>query len=193
METPKQKSGFRSPRGVKRPAIKTRTEEAYEILQETVKSRSLRDASTIYGEHIATKHRSYSQHTKNVIEHLIGNILFRADMGQYERHVSPCPQQTAASQATHTFIPSQTPIPSPSPTDSLYTHYDQHSSSSQSTYSAVPSPSSNSSSTYDQHTSVHQQSQSYTAIPPSLSQILISTKPDEPEASLIHYINTFKE
>lgn len=64
VETPKRKSDFCSPRKIKRPAIKTknsRAEETYEILKDTVKSRSFRDASTIYGEHIASKHRTYSR------------------------------------------------------------------------------------------------------------------------------------
>lgn len=67
----------------------TRSEEAYQILKDTVANRNLRDGSTIYGEHVASKHRKYSAHTQSVVEHLIGNILFNADMGKYEPSVSP--------------------------------------------------------------------------------------------------------
>ncbi|KAK0080296.1 hypothetical protein PV325_000147 [Microctonus aethiopoides] len=51
-----------------------------------VAMRNARDDSTIYGEHVAGKHRKYSDHTKSIIEHLIGDILFNADMGHYESH-----------------------------------------------------------------------------------------------------------
>ncbi|XP_050318211.1 uncharacterized protein LOC126751744 [Bactrocera neohumeralis] len=42
-----------------------------------------RDSSDIFGEYISTKHRKYSDHVKNVIEHQIAQILFDADMGLY--------------------------------------------------------------------------------------------------------------
>lgn len=42
-----------------------------------------RDASDIFGEYVSTKHRKYSDHVKNVIEHQIAQILFDADMGLY--------------------------------------------------------------------------------------------------------------
>lgn len=43
-----------------------------------------RDSSEIFGEHIALKHRKYTDRTKCIVEHLISNILFKADMGEYE-------------------------------------------------------------------------------------------------------------
>ncbi|XP_036327425.1 uncharacterized protein LOC118740034 [Rhagoletis pomonella] len=42
-----------------------------------------RDVSDVFGEYVATKHRKYSDHVKNVIEHQIAQILFDADMGTY--------------------------------------------------------------------------------------------------------------
>lgn len=56
-----------------------------------VAMKNTRDDSTIYGEHIAWKHRKYSDHTKSVIEHLIGDILFNADMGHYESNIYSLP------------------------------------------------------------------------------------------------------
>lgn len=81
----------------------TRSEEAYQILKDTVANRNLRDGSTIYGEHVASKHRKYSAHTQSVVEHLIGNILFNADMGKYEPVVAPSvsPALTDHSSTVH--------------------------------------------------------------------------------------------
>lgn len=59
----------------------TRADEAYAILKEAVNNK---DASTVFGEYVATKHRQYSGYTKNIIEHLINNVLFDADMGKYD-------------------------------------------------------------------------------------------------------------
>lgn len=164
VETPKRKSDFCSPRKIKRSAIKTkdsRAEEAYEILKDTVKNRSFRDASTIYGEHIASKHRTYSQYTRNVIEHLIGNILFDADMGKYN-------------------APATVPIPSPSPTDSSCSQYDQNLSYPRSICSSAPSPS-NASTTYNQP--------SYINTPYQQPQTDTTTS----LAPLVDYINTFND
>lgn len=61
-----------------------RSEETYQILTDAVTNRNLRGGSTIYGEHVASKHRKYSVYTQSVVEHLIGNILFNADICKYE-------------------------------------------------------------------------------------------------------------
>lgn len=52
---------------------------------------------------MVTKHRTYSAHTQSVVEHLIGNILFNADMGKYEPAVvrSISPAETENSSTTH--------------------------------------------------------------------------------------------
>ncbi|XP_057654721.1 uncharacterized protein LOC130892977 [Diorhabda carinulata] len=55
---------------------------AYAILQNSVSQQ--KDASTVFGEYVATKHRKYSCYTKNVIEHLINTILYNVDMGKYD-------------------------------------------------------------------------------------------------------------
>lgn len=85
-------------------------EEAYRMLQDTVSKQSARDASTIFGEHVAMKHRSYSRHTQNIIEHLISNILFEADMGKYNEH--------SQSHDIYSTLP-VTPVLSPSSSSSL--------------------------------------------------------------------------
>lgn len=54
-------------------------------MMEINEKRCSRDESSTYGDHIAAKHRKYSQHTKSVVEHLVGEILFKADMGLYEK------------------------------------------------------------------------------------------------------------
>lgn len=61
-----------------------RVDEAYNILKSTVAKREVRDASSVFGEYVAGKHHSYSDKTKCVVEHMINNILFDADMGNLE-------------------------------------------------------------------------------------------------------------
>ncbi|KRT85324.1 Myb/SANT-like transcription factor, partial [Oryctes borbonicus] len=74
-------------------------EEAYNVL----KTSATRDACDIYGEHIAMKLRNYSSRTQSVVQHLFNNILFNADMGQYDENkklnynnVASAYQQTSA-------------------------------------------------------------------------------------------------
>lgn len=70
----------------------TRLEQAFSIL----KSSAERDASDIYGEHIAMKLKSYGKRTQSVVQHLINNVLFNADMGQYE-NISGNPAATSSN------------------------------------------------------------------------------------------------
>ncbi|XP_069672569.1 uncharacterized protein [Periplaneta americana] len=58
----------------------TRISEAYAILQATVAKHQAKDTSTIFGDFVATKHHSYSERTRCIVEHMIGNILFQADI-----------------------------------------------------------------------------------------------------------------
>lgn len=97
---PKRKKVFVSPKKNKRMTMiakqsNSRADEAYHLLKMTVANKNVRDESTIYGEHIASKHRKYSTKTRSVIEYLIADILFKADMGTYEQYVPPI------SPATH--------------------------------------------------------------------------------------------
>jgi hypothetical protein len=71
-------------------------------MKEDVEKRNQWNASTIYGEHVASHHRAYSALTRSVVEHLIGDIVFLADMGQYENKVH-------ASNNCHSFysVPSR--------------------------------------------------------------------------------------
>ncbi|KAK0179551.1 hypothetical protein PV327_005293 [Microctonus hyperodae] len=133
---PKKKSMFKSPkkntntvvrRGY-RNATTSKAEEAYGILQDTIAKRNMRDESTIYGEHIASKHRKYSAQTKSVIEHHIGELLFYTDMGRYEGNVFSSgvdlhncyseQQPISNSLQMHNNALSTIPIPTPSPADS---------------------------------------------------------------------------
>lgn len=45
-----------------------------------------RDAAGVYGEHVAMKLRNYGSQTFSVVQHLINNILFDADMGRYTHY-----------------------------------------------------------------------------------------------------------
>ncbi|XP_076626724.1 uncharacterized protein LOC143344496 [Colletes latitarsis] len=71
-------------------------ERAYRIIEDTVSKRTVRDASAIFGEHVAIKHRSYNRHTQNMVEHLISDILFEADMGKYNEN----PKSNEVNSAT---------------------------------------------------------------------------------------------
>ncbi|XP_054007409.1 uncharacterized protein LOC128891708 [Hylaeus anthracinus] len=90
-------------------------ERAYRIIEETVSKRTARDASTIFGEHVTMKHRSYNRHTQSVVEHLISNILFDADMGKYNENsqsrddytalpVTPALSPSSSSTAPRTLV-----------------------------------------------------------------------------------------
>lgn len=94
---------FTSPQMYKRSLNKVcRVDETCNKLKPTcANKRFSRDDSTIYGEHIAAKHRKYNEHTKNVVEHLISNILFNADMGKYEKSH----QNTMNIQSTTLYSP----------------------------------------------------------------------------------------
>lgn len=79
-------------RGLKRkqPTKKNVNEDpriarAFDIMQSCVQQR---DSCDIYGEYVATKLRAYSRSTQNMVQHLFNNILFNADMGQYDQEVS---------------------------------------------------------------------------------------------------------
>ncbi|XP_069674310.1 uncharacterized protein [Periplaneta americana] len=42
------------------------------------------DRFTVYGLHVANKLRTYNTRTANIVEHAVNNILFQADMGNYD-------------------------------------------------------------------------------------------------------------
>lgn len=147
--TLKRKSDFKSPKKVERvtpvasviretSSAISRGQEAYQILQETIASKKTRDDSTIFGEHVAAKHRKYSTHTQSEAEHLIGDIVYKADKGLYEPHVSSISfinqkqyYLNQPNQQTYTSI-------TPSTTSKTYKHY---SSDTQSTSTPLTSPS----------------------------------------------------
>lgn len=47
------------------------------------------DASSDYGKHVANKLRSYSERAKALVQYHINNILFQADMGQFDINRNP--------------------------------------------------------------------------------------------------------
>lgn len=55
---------------------------AFDVMQSCVQRR---DSCDIYGEHVAMKLRTYTKMTQNMVQHLFNNILFNADMGQYNQ------------------------------------------------------------------------------------------------------------
>ncbi|KAF5289944.1 hypothetical protein FQR65_LT11691 [Abscondita terminalis] len=64
---------------------KFRHAQSHKILRtETSERETKRDTSSVFGEYVAIKHRGYDTHTQHIVEHLINNILFQADIGKYE-------------------------------------------------------------------------------------------------------------
>lgn len=153
-----QKSSKRVPANIPN----TRSEEAYQILKDTVANRNLRDDSTIYGEHVASKHRKYSAHTQSVVEHLIGNILFNADMRQYEPVVpsaSPAPtQHSSTMQEQHSLSSVSDNYPSNAPTPPSIVIELQTDSQGNDHFTSTPLPSPTLTQSYDQHSSDPQES-----------------------------------
>ncbi|XP_049802550.1 uncharacterized protein LOC126236924 isoform X1 [Schistocerca nitens] len=94
----------------------SRADMAYDLNLELNEKRCPRDESSIYGDYIAAKHRKYSQHTKSVVEHLVGQILFKADMGLYETEfTTPHPQpQNRFYNSNKQHVSSTHTRPSPS-------------------------------------------------------------------------------
>lgn len=125
---------FKSPNKLQRRKSNTfyqRAEKAYNNMQEVLKRRRARDQSTTFGEHVANKHRSYSSRTKCVVEHLISNILFDADIGKYENYpfitptsnylqepyyISQSPARSDSTTPTSPFPVEQQPSRTPTPT-----------------------------------------------------------------------------
>ncbi|XP_032672823.1 uncharacterized protein LOC116844848 isoform X2 [Odontomachus brunneus] len=67
-----------------------RVEQSFDALQDMysparAQFMPLQDRFSTYGEHVANKLRTYSTRTQAIVEHAINNILFEADMGNYEK------------------------------------------------------------------------------------------------------------
>lgn len=69
-----------------------RVEQSFDTLQDMysyaparTQFMPLQDRFSTYGEHVANKLRTYSTRTQAIVEHAINNILFEADMGNYEK------------------------------------------------------------------------------------------------------------
>lgn len=151
-----------------------RSEEAYQILKDTVASRPIRDDSTVFGEHVGAKHRKYSRHTQCIVEHHISNILFNADMGRYEPQV---PRTLPPGHIVHyneqQVALSVSPITSP-----------QHSSSTHS----------------QGRNSLYSMSDNPPSTPQSVFQVQVASPENETEnasdiqhqESIVNYLNTYE-
>ncbi|CAH1962121.1 unnamed protein product [Acanthoscelides obtectus] len=188
--TLKRKSNFISPKRVKRvPSVASvnqgatsaisRGQEAYQILQETLASKKTRDGSTIFGEHVAAKHRKYSAHTQSEVEHLIGDILYKADKGLYEPHVSSISsishKQYYLSQPNQQIYTSITPSTTPN-------SYNQYASDTQSISTPLPSPS--------ESDGPLNENESFLSATPSN---LTLQETDNPKTPIIRFINAFTD
>lgn len=59
-------------------------EEATEILKIPYSPTTAPDEWSVYGQHVANKLRGYHKKTSSIVQHLINNILFEADMGKHD-------------------------------------------------------------------------------------------------------------
>lgn len=66
-----------------------RVQKAFDIMEKSIE----RDPAGVYGEHVAMKLRSYDSHTFSIVQHLINNTLFNADMGKYKSHTTQTTNQ----------------------------------------------------------------------------------------------------
>ncbi|XP_050310771.1 uncharacterized protein LOC126746512 [Anthonomus grandis grandis] len=77
------------------------------------------DSCTDYGKHVANKLRNYSERTKAIVQYHFNNILFQADMGNFEINRNAAAMNVAANyQNSSITLPTghfTTPIPTPSP------------------------------------------------------------------------------
>lgn len=61
-----------------------RIREAIKMLGAVSSSPLQADECGVYGQHVGNKLRHYSKMTQAIVQHNINNILFNADMGQYD-------------------------------------------------------------------------------------------------------------
>lgn len=85
-----------------------RIDEAYSVLKHTLAQKP-RDESSVFGEHVANKHRKYNSQIRSIVEHKINNILFEADMGYLSQNcyqqVSQSPHESTSSGSVYIEIP----------------------------------------------------------------------------------------
>ncbi|XP_050298442.1 uncharacterized protein LOC126737557 [Anthonomus grandis grandis] len=96
--------------------------EAFGMLKSVVakeKPAEISDSCTDYGKHVANKLRNYSERTKAIVQYHFNNILFQADMGNFEINRNAAAMNVAANyQNSSITLPTghfTTPIPTPSP------------------------------------------------------------------------------
>lgn len=102
-----------------------RLEEAFNILNRPYPTSRALDDWSIYGEHVGNKLRGYSKKASSIVQHLINNLLFEADMGKYDanpyqliqpsQHLFYQNSPSASTFSQHSFAsstPSHTPVPS---------------------------------------------------------------------------------
>lgn len=102
-----------------------RLEEAFKILKRPYPTSRAPDDWSIYGEHVGNKLRGYSKQASSIVQHLMNNLLFEADMGKYDanpyqfiqpsQHFFYQNSPSASTFSQHSFAsstPSHTPVPS---------------------------------------------------------------------------------
>jgi hypothetical protein len=91
-------------------------QSAFEILKTSSKRNEIMPSTMgecgSFGLYVTNKLKNYSSHTRNYAQHLISNILFSADQGEYE-HGYRGESNTMYSNYGYT----------PSPSTSVYTDY----------------------------------------------------------------------
>lgn len=63
--------------------IDQRLDEAFEILKNPYPITSAPDEWSAFGQYVSSKLRGYSKQTSSIVQHLINNTLFEADMGKH--------------------------------------------------------------------------------------------------------------
>ncbi|KAJ8964358.1 hypothetical protein NQ314_004969 [Rhamnusium bicolor] len=131
LQIPVAKTSFTPLRKRKRPPepeVHPKVDEGLGILKTAVSINALKaDGCSVYGQHVACKLRGYTNKTRNIVKHHINNVLFNADMGQYDIVESTSRSTSNSnlsvfSQPVRSFLQFESIIPSPDLYKSSATH-----------------------------------------------------------------------
>lgn len=85
-----------------------KVKEALDILKSASASNSLNaDECGVYGQHVAYKLRSYAKKTRDIVQHHINTILFKADMGEYNSIESRPSSVSSSISSIYSLNPNQ--------------------------------------------------------------------------------------
>ncbi|XP_018579229.1 uncharacterized protein LOC108917222 [Anoplophora glabripennis] len=85
-----------------------RIDTALDILQTIKEKKQIRtekNECVLFGEYLASQLMKFDDHTRAIVKHSIGNILFDAEMGRYRKGQDLFPNRTPVMTSTHSPTP----------------------------------------------------------------------------------------